>query len=333
MDKITLAHGAGGNASKDLVNKIFKKHFSNKTLNALDDAAVLKINNSKVAFSTDSFVINPIFFNGGDIGKLAVCGTVNDVSMMGAKPVAMSAAAIIEEGFPIKDLERIVESMAQTAKKAGVEIVTGDTKVVKKGDVDGIFINTSAIGIISNAVKVSGKNAKPKDKVIISGNIAEHGLAVMLARNDFGFKSDIKSDCACLNVLVAGILKSCKNVHVLRDPTRGGVAATLNEIAESSNVGIIIDARAVPLAKGVSALSRILGIDPLYIANEGKLLSIQSEKDTKKVLTACKKNPLGKNAKVIAEVVSSPKGVWIKTATGNLRKVLNTDMEQLPRIC
>ncbi|AKL97688.1 hydrogenase expression/formation protein HypE [Endomicrobium proavitum] len=333
MDKITLAHGAGGNASKNLINKIFKKYFSNKTLDALDDAAVLKISGLKAAFSTDSFVINPIFFNGGDIGKLSVCGTINDISMMGATPAAMSAAAIIEEGFPLKDLERIAKSMSVAAKNAGVEIVTGDTKVVKKGEADGIFINTSAIGVIKNGVNLSGKNAKSGDKIIVSGNIAEHGISIMLSRDNFGFKNNIKSDCACLNGLTGGILKVCPNVHVLRDPTRGGVAATLNEIAESSNVGIIIDAKSVPVAKEVAAICRVLGFDPLYIANEGKLLSIQSAADTVKVLNACQKNKLGKNAKVIAEVVNSPKGVWVKTASGALRKVLNSDMEQLPRIC
>lgn len=333
MDKINLAHGAGGNASKDLINKIFKKNFSNKTLNKLDDAAVLNVKGADIAFSTDSFVINPIFFKGGDIGKLAICGSINDISMMGATPLAISAAAIIEEGFPIKDLEKIVKSMAQTAKKAGVEIVTGDTKIVKKGEADKIFINTSALGVINKGINISGKNAKDGDSVIISGNIAEHGISIMLERNDFGFNSSIKSDCACLNGLVKDILKKSKSIHVMRDPTRGGVAATLNEIAESSNIGIIIEQNKVPVSKAVASVCRVLGLDPLYVANEGKMLSIQPLRETKKVLNAYKNNSLGKNAQVIGKVSKKVNGVWIKTSSGSLRKVLNTDLEQLPRIC
>lgn len=332
-DKITLAHGAGGNASKELINAIFKKNFSNKSLNAMDDAGVFSAGKAKFAFSTDSFVINPVFFKGGDIGKLAVCGTVNDISVMGAKPLAMSAAAIIEEGFALKDLQKITQSMAKQAKEAGVHIITGDTKVVKKGEADGIFINTSAVGIIDNGINLSGANAKNGDTVIISGNIADHGAAIMLARNDFGFKSAIKSDCACLNAMIQTVLKSCPNVHVMRDPTRGGVAAALNEIAESSDIGIIIEYDKVPVADNVASFCRILGLDPLYMPNEGKVISIQREKDTEKVLSAYKKSPFGKKARIIGKVVKNIKGVWIKTSSGSLRRVLNADTEQLPRIC
>lgn len=332
-NKINLAHGAGGEASKNLINKTFKKNFSNKALNALDDGAVFNVGNVKLAFSTDSFVIEPLFFKGGDIGKLAVCGTVNDISMMGAKPIAMSAAAIIEEGFPLKDLERIVRSMAKEAKSAGVNIVTGDTKVVKKGEADGIFINTSAVGIIKKNIDLSGANAKPGDSIIINGNIAEHGISIMLERDDLGLKGNIKSDCACLNKLVQDILTACPKVHSMRDLTRGGLAAALNEIAESSSVGIIIEQNAVPISKSVAAVCRVLGFDPIHIANEGKMISIQNKEDTKKVLHAYKKNPLGKNASIIGEVVKNPKGVWVKMSSGSLRKILNSDMEQLPRIC
>ena len=332
-DKITLAHGAGGNASKELVNNIFKKQFSNKILNSLDDAAVLRAGGKKIAFSTDTFVIKPVFFKGGDIGKLAVCGSVNDISMMGADPLAMSAAAVIEEGFPVRDLRKITASMAAEAKKAGISIVTGDTKVVKKGEADGIFINTSAIGIIDGKINLSGSNAEEGDTVIVSGNIAEHGAAIMLARNDFGFKSGIKSDCACLNGLAQSVLKVCPEIHVMRDPTRGGLAAALNEIADSSNAGIVISYNAVSVAKNVAAFCAILGLDPLYMPNEGKMISIQKEKDTKKVLAAYKRHPLGKNARVIGKTVKNRKGVWIETASGNLRKVINADTEQLPRIC
>jgi hydrogenase expression/formation protein HypE len=330
---ITMAHGAGGNASKELVNAVFKKNFSNKALNAMDDGAVLKIGNIKLAFSTDSFVINPVFFKGGDIGKLAVCGTVNDISMMGAVPAAMSAAAVIEEGFSMADLHKIVMSMAKQAKEAGVNIVTGDTKVVKKGEVDGIFINTSAVGAVDEKINLSGSNAKNGDTVIVSGNIGDHGAAIMLARNNFGFKSSIKSDCACLNALAQNILKACPGVHVMRDPTRGGVAAALNEIAESSNAGIVIEQGSIPVAKDVEAFCRILGLDPLYMPNEGKMISIQKEADTEKILAVYRKNPLGKNARVIGKVFAGQKGVWVKTVSGSLRKVLNADTEQLPRIC
>ncbi len=331
--KITMAHGAGGNASKELVANSFKKYFSNKYLNKLDDAAVLDIKGVKLAFSTDSFVINPVFFKGGNIGKLAVCGSINDISMMGATPLAMSAAAIIEEGFPLASLEKITRSMAAEAKNAGVEIVTGDTKIVKKGEADGIFINTSAIGIVNNKINLSGSNAQAGDSIIVSGNIAEHGIAIMLERNNFGFKGNIKSDCACLNSLTRDILKACPQAHAMRDLTRGGLAAALNEIAESSNAGIIIDQKTVPVSKAVLAVCRVLGFDPMYVANEGKMISIQNKTYTNKVLSAYKKNKLGKDAAVIGEVVASPKGVWVKTLSGSLRKILNADMEQLPRIC
>lgn len=333
MENIRLSHGGGGNASRDLVNKIFKKEFSNKILDALDDAAVLSLSGKKIAFSTDSFVIKPVFFKGGDIGKLAVCGSVNDISMMGAKPAAMSAAAIIEEGFPLDDLKKITKSMAKQAKAAGIRIVTGDTKIVKKGEADGIYINTSAIGVIDEKINLSGRNAKPGDSIIINGNIAEHGISILLSRNDFGFKNNIKSDCACLNGLTGGILKACPNVNCMRDLTRGGLAAALNEIAESSGVGIIIDAKTVPVSKSVAAICRVLGFDPLNVANEGKMISVQSEKYTKKVLSAYKKDPLGKKAAVIGKTVSSPKGAWLKTPSGNLRRISNTDLEQIPRIC
>ncbi|MDR1195632.1 MAG: hydrogenase expression/formation protein HypE [Endomicrobium sp.] len=333
MDKITLAHGAGGNASKELINKIFKKSFSNKMLDALDDGAVLKAGNVKLAFSTDSFVINPVFFKGGDIGKLAVCGSVNDISMMGAKPIALSAAAVIEEGFSVADLKKITCSMAKQAKQADVNIVTGDTKVVKKGEVDAIFINTSAIGIIGEKIDLSGSNAKSGDTIIISGNIAEHGAAIMMSRNDLGLKSNIRSDCACLNGLAQSLLRACPEIHVMRDPTRGGVAAALNEIAESSDAGIIIEYDKIPVADNVAAFCRILGLDPLYMPNEGKMISVQKEADTEKVISAYKQNYLGKKAKVIGKVVKEPKGVWVKTVSGGLRRILNIDMEQLPRIC
>lgn len=329
---VLLAHGTGGDKSNELI-RLIKKNFDNKILNRMDDAGVVEFNGVKTAFSTDSFVIDPIFFNGGDIGKLAVCGTVNDICMMGAKPLFMSVAMIIEEGFSQKDLLKISQSIAKTAKEAKISIITGDTKVVDKGKTDKIFINTSAVGLIPEGVNISSVNASEGDDVIISGNIAEHAAAIMMQRNDFKFKTKIKSDCAHLDSLVQMILKECKEIHVLRDPTRGGLAAALNEISKSSNKGIIINNDEIPVSKQVRAFCKILGLDPLYMANEGKLVSIHPSKYTAKILNAIRKHPSGKNAKVIGKVVNNKKNVWIKSKSGTLRILANADVEQYPRIC
>lgn len=329
---VLLAHGTGGDKSNELI-RLIKKNFNNKILNRMDDAGVVEFNGVKTAFSTDSFVVDPIFFNGGDIGKLAVCGTVNDICMMGAKPLFMSVAMIIEEGFSQKDLLKISQSMAKTAKEAKISIITGDTKVVDKGKADKIFINTSAVGLIPDGINISSVNASEGDDVIISGNIAEHAAAIMMQRNDFKFKTKIKSDCAHLDSLVQMMLKECKEIHVLRDPTRGGLAAALNEISKSSNKGIIINNDEIPVSKQVRAFCNILGLDPLYMANEGKLVSIQPSKYTAKILKAMRKHPSGKNAKVIGKVVNDKKNVWIKSKSGTLRILANADVEQYPRIC
>ncbi|MFA7675274.1 MAG: hydrogenase expression/formation protein HypE, partial [Endomicrobiia bacterium] len=309
---IDLSYGSGGEKSNLLIKEI-KKNFNNEILNKMDDAGLFNLFNNKLVFSTDSFVIDPIFFNGGDIGKLSVCGTINDISMMGAKPLVMSLAMIIEEGFSQNDLLKISASIAQTAKKANVKIITGDTKVVNKGKVDKIFINTSAIGIVGNNIDISASNACEGDDIIVSGNIGEHTSAIMMHRNNFNFKTKIKSDCNLLNGLVSDILKVCKKIHVLRDPTRGGVSAVLNEISQTSKVAIVIDEKEIPISNAVKSFCRVLGLDPIHMANEGKLLSIQPHKYTEKVLQAMKKNPLGKDAKVIGKVVKDKTGVWIKT--------------------
>lgn len=329
---VLLAHGTGGDKSNELI-RLIKKNFNNKILNRMDDAGVVEFNGVKTAFSTDSFVVDPIFFNGGDIGKLAVCGTVNDICMMGAKPLFMSVAMIIEEGFLQKDLLKISQSIAKTAKEAKISIITGDTKVVDKGKADKIFINTSAVGLIPDGINISSVNASEGDDVIISGNIAEHAAAIMMQRNDFKFKTKIKSDCTHLDSLVQMMLKECKKIHVLRDPTRGGLAAALNEISKSSNKGIIINNDEIPVSKQVRAFCNILGLDPLYMANEGKLVSIQPSKYTAKILNAMRKHPSGKNAKVIGKVVNDKKNVWIKSKSGTLRILANADIEQYPRIC
>lgn len=329
---VELFYGSGGEKSNLLVKEI-KKKFDNEILSRMDDAGLFEIFNKKFVLSTDSFVIDPIFFNGGDIGKLAVCGTVNDISMMGGKPLFMSLAMIIEEGFPQNDLIKISKSVACAAKEAGVKIITGDTKVVNRGKADKIFINTSAVGVVENGINISACNACDGDDIIASGNIGEHAAAVMIDRNKFNFKTKIKSDCSPLNGLVKDILKACKKINVFRDPTRGGVAAVLNEIAQSSRAGIEIDEKNIPVSNSVKSFCKVLGLDPLYMANEGKLISIQPHKYTDAVLKAMKKNPLGKNAKIIGKVVKGKKGVWIKTPLGSYRKLVSSDLEQYPRIC
>jgi len=334
-NKILLSHGSGGRMTHELVEKLFKKKFSNRTLNALDDSAelILKADTKRLAFTTDGFVVDPIFFPGGDIGRIAVCGTVNDLAMKGAKPLWISVAAIIEEGFDISALEKVTNSISRTANEAGVIVVTGDTKVVEKGKADKLFITTSGIGIIKNGINISGSNTKPGDAVIINGTIGDHGIAVIAARNDFKFSSKIKSDCAPLNKLTSRMLAVEKQIAVLRDPTRGGLATTLNEIAISSGVGIIIDENSLPVKKEVRAACALLGFDPLYVANEGKLVAFVKCSSANRLLKAMRNDKLGKDSAVIGKVVNAPKGVWLKTVTGSLRPIIMLEGEQLPRIC
>ncbi len=332
-DKILLAHGSGGKLSHDLVKQNFVPLFDNAFLNKMDDSAVFELQ-GRLAFTTDSYVVNPIFFPGGDIGRLAVCGTVNDLSMMGAVPKYLSIALIIEEGLLISDLKRIMGSIKKAAQEAGIKIVTGDTKVVNKGSADRLFINSAGVGVIPPGVDISGSNARAGDKVIVSGSIGDHGIAVISQREGLQFSSSIKSDCAPLNKLVAGMLDSGAEIHCMRDPTRGGLASTLNEFAESSNVGIRIEEESLPVHEGVQAACELLGFDPLYVANEGKLVAVVAAEGAEKVVEAMRRNKYGKEAAIIGEVVPEHSGrVILKTRMGASRIVDMLIGEQLPRIC
>ena len=331
---VLLAHGGGGKLSQQLIQKMIVSQFQNDLLEPLHDGAIFTHNGTRFAFSTDSYVVSPIFFPGGDIGSLAVNGTVNDLAMCGAKPLYLSAAFIIEEGFPMDDLWRVVVSMQEAALRSGVMLVTGDTKVVDRGKGDKIFINTSGIGVIPEGIQIGSRNAQVGDKIIISGSIAMHGIAIMSVREGIEFESPIKSDTAPLNGLVEAMLEASKSIHVLRDPTRGGVASTLNEIAESSKVGIRIDADAIPMTEPVRGACEILGLDPLYVANEGKLVAFVPADEAEKVLGAMCRHHLGRESNVFGEVVAEHIGtVVMRTSIGGSRVVDMLSGEQLPRIC
>lgn len=333
-DRILLSHGSGGMLSMRLIHDVFKDAFSNLILEKGDDAAEISLDGEKrqFAFTTDSYVVNPIFFPGGDIGRLSVCGTVNDLSMKGARPLWISASFILEEGFKLDMLRSIVNSMGKAAEEAGVLIVTGDTKVVEKGKADGIFITTSGVGEIQNSCDISGGNAKPGDVVLISGTIGDHGISVMSARNNFGLKGNFHSDCAPLNKLVSDIIRY--EIHVLRDPTRGGLASSLNEIAIQSDVQIQIEEEFIPVRDEVKSFCNILGIDPLYVANEGKLIAIVPRREMERVLEVMWENPLGREAKYIGEILEpKPQGVFLITKIGGKRPLLMLEGEILPRIC
>jgi hydrogenase expression/formation protein HypE len=333
-DRVILAHGSGGKLMHNLIKEYFLEVFDNPFLDQLDDAASLPCEGSRLAFSTDTYVVNPIFFNGGDIGRLAICGTVNDLAMKGAQPRYLSVAFIIEEGLLLADLKRILNSMVKAAQEAGVLVVTGDTKVVEKGGADKIFINTAGVGAIEEGIEISGSNAAPGDVVIISGSIGDHGIAVLSQRSGIAFESSIESDVAPLNHLVKAMLEVTKKIKVLRDPTRGGLASTLNEVAEQSGVGIEIDESQVPLKDEVQGACEMLGFDPFHVANEGKLVAVVPEEDAKKILEVLRENPLGKDAAIIGRVTEEPKGkVLVKTVIGTTRILDMLVGEQLPRIC
>jgi len=331
---VLLAHGGGGKLSQQIIQKMIVPQFKNELLEPLHDGAVFTLNGTRLAFSTDSYVINPIFFPGGDIGELAVNGTVNDLAMCGARPMYLSAAFIIEEGFAMDDLWKVILSMQSAAAKAGVQLVTGDTKVVDRGKGDKIFINTSGVGIVDAGVQIGSQNARVGDVIILSGPIAVHGIAIMSVRGGLEFESQIKSDTAPLNHLVQSMLAASKQIHVLRDPTRGGVASSLNEIAESSRVGIKIDEERIPITEPVRGACEILGLDPLYVANEGKLLAFVDREDAESVLSVMRGHSLGKEATIIGEVVNDHiETVVMKTSIGGSRVVDMLSGEQLPRIC
>lgn len=317
-----------------LIRELLKPAFSNPILDKLDDSAVFSLK-GKLAFTTDSFVVKPIFFPKVDIGKLAVCGTVNDLAMMGARPLYLTLAFIVEEGLDINTFRKIINSVKKAAGNAGVKIIGGDFKVVEKNAADKIFINTSGIGIIPSSVNISSANACAQDAIIINGFIGDHGAAVMAARGDYKLKSKILSDCAALNSLVADILRVSKNIHVLRDPTRGGVATTLNEIAQSSKVEIEIDEEKLPIREETKGFCEILGIDPLYMANEGKVLLFAKENDAKKILRRMHRHPQARQARIIGRVTkkSAHPMVLIRTSIGSKRILDMLTSEQLPRIC
>ncbi|RQW02969.1 MAG: hydrogenase expression/formation protein HypE [Calditrichaeota bacterium] len=333
-DKIVMAHGGGGTLSHQLIQKMFLPEFDNELLQAEQDGAVYEVGGIRFAFSTDSYVVKPIFFPGGDIGELAVYGTVNDLAVCGADPQFLSAGFIIEEGFSMEELWKIVQSMKKAADRAGIKIVTGDTKVVDHGSGDKIFINTSGVGKIRDRVNLSWERIETGDKIILNGKIAEHGIAILSVREEFQFETDIRSDSAPLNDLIGKLLDVCPDVHMMRDPTRGGISSALNEIAMKSGMGIRLEESRIPVGEGINAICEILGLDPLYIANEGKVLVFTSAADAPGVLEAMKKHPLGQDSVIIGEVVADHPGrVVMKTLIGSNRVVDMLSGEQLPRIC
>ena len=332
-DKVLLAHGSGGKLAHEIVRNSFVSALDNPILNPLDDSAIISAE-GRLAFTTDSYVVQPIFFPGGDIGRLAICGTVNDLSMVGAKPLYLSLSFIIEEGLLIKDLERVVASIKETAEESGVKIVTGDTKVVNRGSADRLFINTAGVGIIPPKVDISGHNAQPGDAVIINGTIGDHGIAVLSQREGLGFATKLESDCSPLNGLVAEMLEASNAMRCLRDPTRGGLASTLNELAEQSRVSIRIEEDRIPVREEVAGACEMLGLDPLHVANEGKLVAVVEAKDAEAVVARMKKNKYGRDAAIIGEVREEHPGrVVMKTRLGTSRIVDMLVGEPLPRIC
>jgi hydrogenase expression/formation protein HypE len=332
-DTIVLGHGSGGILSAELLRSVIVPALSNPILEQLEDQAVLGINGTRIAFTTDSFVVKPLFFPGGDIGSLAVHGTINDLAMGGAQPLALSVALILEEGFSIPELRRILDSLGAAARDCGVPVVTGDTKVVERGSGDGIFINTTGLGVVPPGVEISASRAKPGDAVILSGSIGDHGIAILSQREGLELESEIQSDSAPLHTLVAAMLDVTRDIHCLRDPTRGGVASSLNEIAARSNVMVRIDEERLLIRDGVRGACELLGLDPLYIANEGKLLAIAPAGHAAAILAAMRAHPLGRDATVIGTVSEGESAVLLRTPYGTTRVVTMLPGDQLPRIC
>ncbi len=337
MEKnVLLGHGSGGRLSHELIKNIFYKYFNNQVLSQQTDSAILPCDASNLAFTTDSYVVDPIFFNGGNIGKLAVCGTVNDLAVSGATPKYISSAFIIEEGFALEDLEKIVATMAEEAQKAGVVVVTGDTKVVNKGQCDKVFINTAGIGFLEpkhNHIS-SGENISTGDKILINGSIADHGMTIMAARNFGNFNTAISSDCAPLNGMIQEILESGCRVKFMRDATRGGIATVLCELAENSKLGVLVNETAVVINENVRGMCELLGFDPFYVANEGKVIVVVDRDDAEKALEIMRQNEFGKEASIIGEMVADHQGKAIlRTEIGGKRIIDMLAGEQLPRIC
>jgi hydrogenase expression/formation protein HypE len=333
-DRILLAHGSGGTMMRELIDEVFVEEFAEDALKRLDDAASLDFSGDRLAFSTDTYVVNPIFFPGGDIGRLAVCGTVNDVATSGATPLYLSVGFVLEEGFLVEDLRTILHSMHDAAREAGVHIVTGDTKVVGKGHADGIFINTAGVGALPADRDLSGSHCRPGDKVLVSGTLGDHGIAVVSIREGLEFSTDIESDAAPLNALVAAVIDAAPDVRCFRDPTRGGMASTLNELATASGVAITVDETLVPVNPQVRGASEMLGYDVFQVANEGKMIAIVPADQADAALAAMQASPYGDQAAIVGEVAEAPSGkVYVKTAFGATRIMDMLVGEQLPRIC
>jgi len=336
LDKILLGHGSGGKLSHELIESLFAKHFHNPILAQQSDSAILEMKGDRIAYTTDSFVVDPIFFPGGNIGNLSVAGTVNDLAVSGAIPKYLSAGFIIEEGFSLSQLEKIVIAMAEDAKEAGVMIVTGDTKVVDKGKCDKVFINTSGVGVLDNKyVDISsGKNIKPGDMIIINGSIGDHGMSVMAARNELNIKTHIESDCACLNHMILDAINASDNIKFMRDATRGGLGTVISELVKNSDYGIMVNEEDLVIHESVRGLCELLGFDPLYVANEGKVVMVVAAEDAQKVVTAIKKSPFGKEASIIGEISADHNGMaWLNTSVGGKRIIDMLSGQQLPRIC
>ncbi len=332
--RVDMSHGSGGRAMAQLIEELFQRAFDNEWLRQANDQAAFTVPPGRIVMATDSHVVSPLFFPGGDIGCLSVHGTVNDVAMAGAVPLHLAAGFILEEGFPLADLQRIVASMAAASREAGVPIVTGDTKVVERGKADGVFITTTGIGVVPEGVNISGDRARPGDRILVSGTLGDHGVAIMSLRENLSFGTSIRSDTAALHGLVASMVQAVAGIHCLRDPTRGGLATTLNELAQQSGCGMVIDEAAVPVQAQVGAACEFLGLDPLYVANEGKLVAICAPQDADRLLQTLRGHPLGHNAALIGEVVADPHHfVQMRTRFGGQRIVDWLTGDQLPRIC
>jgi len=338
-DQILLGHGSGGKLSAELLQRVFLPAFNNQTLSSLEDQATLKLDSKsgsgvRIAFTTDSFVVRPLFFPGGDIGTLAVHGTVNDLAVGGARPLFLSAAFILEEGLPLEDLQRIVRSMKQACDEACVSLVTGDTKVVDRGKGDGVFITTSGIGVVPEGLALSIHSAKPGDRILVSGTLGDHGIAIMSVREGLDFETVLESDSAPLHTLCAAILKVCPNTRCMRDPTRGGLSSAVNELAAASRVGVKLDETTIPLRPEVSSACEMLGLDPLYVANEGKLIAVVPAAEADRALETMRLHTLGRNAAIIGTVVEDHPGrVVLRSRIGGERVLTMLSGEQLPRIC
>ena len=332
--RVDMTHGSGGRASAQLIDELFVRAFDNEWLSARNDSARIHMPPGRMVITTDSHVVSPLFFPGGDIGCLAVHGTINDVAMSGAMPLYLAATFVLEEGFPLADLRRIVLSMASASRDTGVPIVTGDTKVVEQGKGDGVFVTTTGVGIVADGVDIAGDRARPGDAILVSGTIGDHGVAIMSLRENLSFETTIESDTAALHKLVAAMVCAVPDIHCLRDPTRGGLATTLNEIAAQSGCGMVIRERALPIRTQVNAACEFLGLDPLYVANEGKLVAIVPPDSAERLLATMRAHPLGRDAAIIGEVVVDPHGfVQMETSFGGRRNVDWLTGEQLPRIC